>query len=790
MDAAVQCAHCGEPVPPGAPTAVVAGVPRLVCCPGCAAAAQWIGNAGLDDYYRFRGQSAPRPEGLPPDFAAWLHPDIVKHHVVAAEGGLQLTVLTDAMRCAACAWLVDQALRKLPGVLDASANAVSGRIRFVWDPAQIDLPHVLSRLHTLGFPPYLAGNTAGELARRNARRRDLIRLGVAGLGAMQAMMLAEALYLDTAGQMNLATRDFFRWVTFLVSTPVVFYSGWPFLSGLVRDLRARHLGMDALVGSSILLAYGASLVETVRGGPQVWFDAAVMFVLVLLGARQLERWARERAGMQVDLLARARPVLVARETAEGREHVPVASLAPGDVVHVAPGEAVPADGTLLGTGAFDESLLTGESLPVSKNDGDAVLAGSTCGQAAICMRVGAVGGDTYLSFLQRLMERAQLERPRSARMADRVAAMFIPVLFALATVVFVAWWQVEPARAFPTALAVLVVSCPCALSLAIPAALATAYGQLARRGVLSLRADALETLAEVDAVMLDKTGTLTQGKPRVIDIQVFGDLGAERALALAGALQGAGSHPLARAFPIAGTGSVPRAQWTRAVPGEGIEGQVGERELRLGRAEFAANRPDDGGIWLGDGNRAIARFEVGDALRPDARDAVDRLLAMGIEVELSSGDAGPAVQEAAAATGIREARSRQSPQAKLERARALQRRGRCVAMVADGLNDAPVLAGADVSFAFGSGAATAHRHADFVLTSDALGRVPESIALARRVKRIVRQSLAWAVGYNAVAVPFAALGMVPPWLAALGMTASSLAVTLNALRLRGPRRAP
>lgn len=358
----------------------------------------------------------------------------------------------------------------------------------------------------------------------------------------------------------------------------------------------------------------------------------------------------------------------------------------------------------------------------------------------------------------------------------------------LAAGVFAAWWQIDASRAFPVALAVLVVSCPCALSLAIPAALATAYGQLARHGVLTLRADALEALARVDTVVLDKTGTLTRGQPRLQATRTFEGMDATLALSLASALQRDSAHPLAAAFPAGATGPV--ASRVRAVPGLGIEGDVEGRALRLGQAGFAAARADDDALWLGDGARAFARFEVADAVRADAAVAVAALHAQGLDVELSSGDAQEAVARVAQAAGIGHARHRQSPEAKLARVRDRQRQGRVVAMVGDGINDAPVLAGADVSFAFGTGAATAHRSADFVLTGESLRRVPEAIALARRTRRVVRQNLGWAIGYNLLALPFAAAGLVEPWLAALGMAASSLAVTLNALRLRAPGEIP
>lgn len=785
MDAPRRCAHCGEPAAAGSLVVLIAGTPVPVCCPGCAAAARWIDEAGLEDYYRLRSRSAPRPSAASNDYAAWAHPDVLAAHAVAVPGGLQITVLTDAMRCAACAWLIDRALHAVPGVLEASANAVTGRIRLAWDPARISLPQLLARLHSLGFTPYLAQGAAHEAARRAQRRRDLLRLGVAGLGAMQAMMLAEAVYLDTLGEMSLATRDFFRWLTFVVSTPVVFFAGWPFLAGLARELLHRQPGMDALVGGSILLAYFGSLVETLRGGPQVWYDAAVMFVLLLLVARQLEQWARMRAREQIDLLARARPELAWRETAIGLEQVPVRLLQVQDVVLVGAGETLPADGVLLTAAELDESLLTGEPRPVARKPGEPAWAGSSCAATPARIRVTAVGEQTYLSLLQRLVLQAQRERPRLARLADGVAAWFVAGLFVFAALVCVAWLQIDPSRAFPIALAVLVVSCPCALSLAIPAALATAYAELARRGVLSLRPDALETLARVDTVVFDKTGTLTRGRPRLSGASAQGGIDLGWAHALAAALQRGSAHPLAKAFVAAGGSTQLRAEHVRVVAGRGIEGCVDGLALRLGEARFATAGVDDGAIWLGDGRRALARFALRDELRDDAVAAVQALHRLQLDTELSSGDAEPAVRNVADASGIARAHFRQPPEAKLARVRALQGEGRCVLMVGDGLNDAPVLAGADVSIAFGAGAATAHRSADFVLTGESLRRIPEAIALARRTRRIVRQNLAWAIGYNLVALPFAAAGAVQPWVAALGMAASSLLVTLNALRLRG-----
>ena len=780
------CFHCGEPLPRAAVRTAHVDGPRAFCCDGCATAAAWIEGADLGDYYRLRSADAARVDPDAPDFAAWDREDVLQGHARAVPGGREITVLTDTMRCGACAWLIDCFLRRQPGVLDAGANAVTGRIRIAWDPARTPLSALLSSLATLGYRATLATGEARERERRQEQRRWILRLGVAGLGAMQAMMFAEALYLDTAAQMPIATRDAFRWLAFLVSTPVVFFAGWPFLTGMARELRGRRVGMDTLIGGSVLLAYVASLIETLRGGAHVWYDAAVMFVFLLLVARMLEQRARSVASAQVDALSRARPALAVRERSDGaREQVPFEALAPGDIVRVAVGEAAAADGKLLDTaGAFDESLLTGESAPVRKAAGAVIYAGSVCRDAPARLRLTRTGAGTRLSELVRLVERAQAARPRLARRADAVAAWFAAALLCAAAATYLVWRLHDPARAFEVALAVLVVSCPCALSLAIPAALAAAHGALARMGVLALRPDALDALARVDRVVFDKTGTLGDAAPRRAGTDVWGALSEDAALRIAAALERDSRHPLARVFDdVAETAADCVVADMRETGGVGIEGFVDGVRWRLGRGDWAAGRIHDGAIWLGDGLSASARFTLREAPRADARAAVDALHRQGLALTLCTGDAQMPAKALAAQVGIDDIRAAQSPEDKLAFVRSCQTRGERVAMVGDGINDAPVLAGADVSLALADGSALAQHAADVVLVGGALRRIPEAIALARRTRRVIRQNLAWAIAYNLLALPLAACGLVTPWAAALGMAASSLLVTANALRL-------
>jgi len=785
------CYHCGEPLRLDA--VVDDSSDRAYCCQGCAAAARWIHAAALEDYYRLRSELSATVDPTPLDLRLWDRPELQREHAEPIPGGWRITLITDGMRCAACAWLIDRALARVPGVLDVTANAVTGRVRLDWDPARARLSEILQHLVRLGYRPYLAAGLERERARARERKRWLLRLGVAGLGAMQAMMLAEALYLDFDQQMPTATRDFFRWLTFLLCTPVVFYSGWPFLAGMARELRARHVGMDTLIAGSVLLAYFASLLETVRGGVHVWYDAAVMFVFLLLAARMLEQRARNAATAQVDALARARPAFAVRERSDGsRESVQVSELAPGDVVWIAAGESAPADGVLLDAPAqFEESLLTGESRPVNKPPGAEVYAGTHCQHAPARLRITCTGAQTRLSQLTRLVEQAQAHRPRAAQWADRIGTRFVANLLLVAALVWLGWYWYDPARAFAVTLSLLVISCPCALSLAVPTALAAAHGALARLGVLATRPDALDTLAQATDMVFDKTGTLSTAQLDVADVALSetttapAPLTASSALAIAAALERNIHHPIAAAFARADTG-LPVAQ-ASLIPGQGVKGHIHGRHWRLGRRAFAASEAahaaDDGLIWLGDGEHALASFRLHESARPDAAPALAALHRLGLTVHLSSGDAAEPVAAFARRLGIDHARARQSAQDKLDYVHHLQHQRRTVAMVGDGLNDAPVLAGADVSIAMGEGASLAQRAADLVLTGPTLMRIPAALAAARRTRRIIRQNLAWALGYNLLAIPLAAAGQVTPWVAALGMALSSLIVTANALRL-------
>jgi Cu2+-exporting ATPase len=504
--------------------------------------------------------------------------------------------------------------------------------------------------------------------------------------------------------------------------------------------------------------------------------------------------ARHRAGSTSDALLRLQPAGATRLRDGAAERVAVTELSAGDEVLVAAGEAFPADGVLTGEStSVDESMLTGESSAVARRPGEAVLGGSVNVGRPARVALTAVGHDTVLAGIVRLLERAQTERPPLARLADRWASWFVAGVLLAAVAVAGAWLLVDPGRAFEATLAVLVVTCPCALSLATPTAITAATASLARLGLLITRAEALEGLARARHVVMDKTGTLTLGQPAVRGCRRLGTCSEAECLALAASLEQASTHPIARAFASV-PGKLPLAAAVDVEPGAGIEGTIDGVRYRIGRRDYVAQLAGPGGgtdaaTWLGRRGEWLAQFDIHDALRPGAAAAVASLRSLGLEVEIASGDHEDAVAAAAEAAGIGASHARLSPDAKLALVRRIQASGRDVVMVGDGVNDAPVLAAANVSIAMGAGTALAQTSADAVLMTPGLDAVPRAVAVARRTVGIIRQNLAWAVAYNVLALPLAGLGFIPPWAAALGMSASSLAVVANALRLSGGRPA-
>jgi Cu2+-exporting ATPase len=802
------CYHCGLPVPQGLDLVVeIGGAPRAMCCAGCQAVAQAIVDNGLTDYYQHRDSMPESPrEAIPQalqELGLFDHPDVQKNFVrPVGEHEREAALILEGITCAACVWLNESHIAKQPGVTAVDINYATRRARVRWDENLTKLSAILEAIQAIGYRAHPYDVTKSEQLAQKERRTAQWRLFVAGFGMMQVMMYAFPVYVAD-GDMTADIEQLMRWASLLLTLPVMVYSAAPFFNNAWRDLKFRRVGMDVPVALGVGSAFLASVWATLTAAGEVYFDSVTMFVFFLLTGRYLEMMARQKAARGVEAMAKAIPAFAERLPhwpAGDAERVAVANLVAGDCVRVKPGETIPGDGEVIeGESSSDESLLTGESRPIAKRVGDTITGGSVNVGSPLVVRLERVGESTRLASIRRLMEQAAAEKPALVQLADRIAMRFVWVLLALAFATGLYWLSADPDRALWVFVAVLVVSCPCALSLATPAALTVATGALAREGVLVTRGHAIETLARAEHWIFDKTGTLTVGRPAVVAVRIADTMNEGGVFARVRALEQASEHPLGRALLAkVGAGETAPVKNLKAVTGKGIEAQIDGKPLRIGVPAFAAElhgqpMPDEMTVWLAagdsvvalaDGSGWLAWFRVADALRPGAMAALEHLRAQGVKLTILSGDAPQTVAAVAKELGVDDFRGGMTPEGKHACLREIQERGETVAMVGDGVNDAPVLAQAHVSVAMGGGTDLARGQADVVLLSDDPVHLGNGVALARRTLRIIRQNLLWAFTYNLVAIPLAMAGWITPWMAGIGMSASSLLVVLNALRLQ------
>ncbi|MDC8803068.1 heavy metal translocating P-type ATPase [Halomonas pacifica] len=788
------CYHCGSRVPEGAPWRIrIDEQAHPLCCPGCEAVAHAIVEGGLSSYYRFRTELPERPDErqFPPSetWAVFDDPALQRDFVYPQGEWLSTTLSVEGITCAACAWLIEHRLNALEGLEESAVNLSHHRLRVAWDPKRLRLSRILAELAAIGYgaQPYEPDEAQRRL--HHEERMNVRRLIVAAVAMMQVMMFSVPLYISDPGELSDGFHALFHWLSFALATPVVGFSALPFFRNALRDLRTRLLGMDVSVAIAIGGAYLASAYAMLVGSDEVYFDSVTMFTFFLLFGRYVETRARRRSGHSGNQLAGVLPLSAIRLEADGSERIlPASRLGEGERVLVKPGHGVPADGIIeQGRSSLDESMLTGEYQPVTRGVGEAVTGGSQNIESPLVVRVTHPGQTARAARIVDLTDRAFASRPRIALLAQRAAHHFVLTTLLITLGVAVAWWLIDPDRAFWVTLSVLVVTCPCALALATPTALTAGHGQLRRRGVLMTRADAVEGLSQATRVVFDKTGTLTQGAMRLVETRPLGDADETTARRLAAALEAHSEHPIARAFRPYREATLQARQVT-SHPGQGLEGTIEGRHYRLGTPDFASPQvpaaPGEGQwLLLARDGEPLAWFALHDGLREDAVASIAALRAQGLAVELLSGDRPEAVAELAARAGIDTWRGGAGPETKLEHLRELQARGETVVMIGDGINDVPVLAGADVSIAMNGATDLARTRADAILLSPRLLRIAEAITIARATRRIIRQNLIWSVIYNFTALPIAALGIVPPWVAALGMSASSLVVVGNALRL-------
>ena len=907
------CFHCGDPVPEPPFHTDILGQSREMCCMGCQLASQSIVEAGLEQYYLDRSE-INRTASLPTQLTrleAYDHDEIKSQFVYAQDGMSVAELSVNNLRCAACTWLIESRLDELDGISQCQVNLTNQRMRVIWDEDKLPISRILGVINEIGYEakPYRQDTHEAMLARHNSQM--LLRLGIAALGSMQAMMYAVAIYFGEYSDMLIFQRDFLRWVSLFVSTPVFFYAGVPFFTSAWSAIRARQVNMDVPVSIALVVTFFASLYATITGQGETYFDSVSMFIFFLLAGRYIEHNARLKAATMANDLVVVEPVLVQKisedkdaaarilqlieqntlnNTAldsdvlsdnnteqvlnpnnnlttngttttaktmpnfkqsmdaniqqltsriaqdwqqvnhkpsniaqteavpEKRQMVTAHSLQVGDIIMVEAGSEIISDGILLSsTATVSQSLLTGEGDLIIKTQGDYIVGGAQNDSQPFEMLVTALPEDSQIGLIDRLMNRAMSEKPKLAQQADKLARWFVARILVLSALVFIGWYIVDPSQAIWATVAVLVATCPCALSLATPIALTVATNRLASYGFLTTRGHTLQTLAEITHVAFDKTGTLTYGKPNLLNIErlTTNDTTAasneekDKLLAIAAALEVGSRHPIAHALLTAAYQlHLPATQALQYYPAGGVEAmidgvlyRIGHVDFALDRTGYAANADNDLIIDLATHRassavvlscqdsqssawQALAGFYFNDKVRDSAPSMLAALKKSGIEPVMLTGDPSPQALVMAEELGMKAAYNGLSPTDKVNHIQALQAKGAVVLMVGDGINDAPVLAAADVSTSIAGAADLAQVSSDSIILNGQIEAITAAKRIADKTKRIIKQNLRWALIYNSSVLIPAALGYVPPWLAAIGMSLSSLFVVLNALRLK------
>lgn len=821
-DNSCRCFHCGETTTQAEGqrwATEIDGALQPMCCPGCKAVAETIVGAGLKDYYRHRtelpeispaeldetsdlaqGNLIARDSLTLYDSAAMQKRFVARHTSAEGQCIAEATLVIDGISCAACSWLIEHRLSAMEAVTEATLNLSNHRLVLSWKDDQISISALMEAIYRLGYRASPFSATEQENQRTAESKRAIRRLAVAGIGMMQVMMIAVPLYVGMAEQYEF----FMRMASMVLALPVVLFSARPFFEAAIRDLRTRHLTMDVPVSLAILLAFCASIWSTLNQGKEVYFDSVCMFTFFLLLGRYFEMRARHRMGKSGNNLLTLLPNIAVRLHQGNEEVIATEDIRVGDQLLIKPGQAIPADGTVIeGSSSVDEAALTGEYLPIAKQAGSPLIGGTTNVENPLTMAVTATGAEAQLSTIMRLMDRAQQEKPKVALLADQVASKFVAAVILISTAVFTFWFSQGNDHAFFIALSVLVVTCPCALSLATPTALTAATGALRDAGLLISKGHVLETLPKISRVVFDKTGTLTLGKLTLERTEPLSDRTAEELVTLATAMEKQSTHPIARAF------SSFRSRASDALQLQDIDNHTGkgisatlitndssdanaQQQLKFGRPDFAwpnetlpLPSEEPGGQWLllADQHRPLGWFLMADSPRRQAGELIQQLHQRGIKTALLTGDPSASGAALAQRLGIEDYQTGLSPDEKLAQVRHWQQNGEQILMVGDGINDVPVLAGAEVSLAVSEATDLAKTNADALLTSGKLDAIVRALDSSRATRRVIYQNIGWALGYNLVALPLAAAGLVPPWAAAIGMSFSSLLVVGNALRL-------
>lgn len=786
-----------------------------MCCHGCAAVAQAIINSGMDDFYKYRTSILEKPEAIVPAFLQQLKaydtPVIQQKFVTKtdAENILEVSLILEGITCAACVWLNETHLNSLDGIISANINYSNRRARVRWDNSKIQLSDILESISRIGYLAHPYDPEQHQRILEKERKQQIKRLGLAGVLGMQVMIFAVAMYTGSWWGMEESFKQSFRWISLALTVPILLYASSVFFKAAYRDIVNKRIGMDVPISLGIAIAFSASLINTIDGAGEVYFDSVAMFTFFLLSARFFEMGARKQTSETTEAILNLRPAIATRlidyhskksSTLEDQESISVTELKIGDYLLVRPGEVIPADGQIIhGVSGINESLITGESLPVTKQLNDPVIGGSTNTENPLIIQVSKLGKDSVLSSIQQLIDETQHTKPAIAKFADKIASWFVSLLLAISAIVAYYWYTTDVSVWLEITIATLVVSCPCALSLATPAAITAASGQLAKIGLLPKRAHALETLAQASDFVFDKTGTLTTGKIEleevILEATLAGNTTYDEAtiLNIAASLEANSEHPIAKALLTANQRSLFAIQGLNHTTGQGIQGTIETTRWFIGNASFiqqhSANAcdhtdtSDASKIYLANEQQCVAVFILSDSIRQEAKSLIEKLHKAHKETHLMSGDRIENTRSISAQLGIKHFLGNLKPEDKLKNVNALQQQGAIVVMTGDGVNDAPVLAAANLSIAMGKGTQLAAATADMILISNNIEHIFHGYQIAIKTLRIIKQNLTWALLYNVIAIPAAATGHVEPWLAAIGMSASSLVVVLNAMRL-------
>ncbi|GGF05677.1 heavy metal translocating P-type ATPase [Pseudoalteromonas gelatinilytica] len=784
------CFHCLESVPKGFNATVeIDGKAQPMCCIGCQTVAENIVAQGMTDYYKFRTVRSGKVEQLVPEqlelIKSYDNEDIQDEFISATNDLSEVLLTVEGITCAACAWLIEKQLLNLKAIKRVDVNTSTNRAMIQWDKSVTPLSQIITSLHEIGYKAYPFQADLEASQKQQAAKAYIRRLGVAGLMTMQVMMFAFAMYFGMFSGMEENFEQYFRWISLVLASPVILYSALPFLTNAINGLKAKQLNMDLPVSLAIFGAYGASCYATLMSVGEVYFESICMFTFLLLLGKYLEFRARLKASEFTANLQKLLP-LTARIIDENNQESIIAAkkLKLGDVVLIKAGETIPADGVVTkGKTTVDEAMMTGEHQPVNKFISHQVYAGTINHDGVISIEINKIGQNTLLNQIIKLQHTALTKRPRLVEITDKVAQWFVACLLLFASITAIGWYQIDPEHAFWVTISVLVATCPCALSLAIPTALTCAVASLTKRGILIKQAHVLETLPQLTDIAFDKTGTLTQGRFTIERVELVNSQYSEAdALRLAAQLESFSEHPIANAFATYND-SVNPIENVTIEPGKGITAELHEQHIAIGKSGWFDTEKADAQATLYIDKQIVARFYLADSLRGNADKLIAELHSQQIKCHMLTGDASNSGERIAKQLNLDTVHAACSPRDKQTHVEALASKGAIVAMVGDGVNDSPVFASAHLSIAMETGADISKNSADVVLLNSDLTAIEHLLTVSKQTRRIVKQNLALSLIYNGSILPLAALGLVAPWMAVIGMSASSILVITNSLRL-------